>query len=253
MAYRRRRPRRFRRSKTTAYKALRLARQVSRQVAGEVKKFDTSTQVSTSNFTAFGTLNSLYLVDIVDNTAGLAYAQLIGNQIRLKYLYVNIRFSLPVDYVPSDVSSALQDRQALFRLIVYQDSSQENEVSAAGVINQLFGYISANNPDLSVLPLNPMQPGRFNVLTDRFIRVSDGTHQEFVFRHYYYQNRFISGGRIYYGGTIQNSTEIGNHGGRNHIYALLIYCPPYSTQTGAGNVTQLTNISCMTRLSYYDN
>lgn len=46
MAYRRRRSRRFRRSKSTARRALHLARAVSRKVAGEVKKFDTTALIS---------------------------------------------------------------------------------------------------------------------------------------------------------------------------------------------------------------
>lgn len=72
-----------------------------------------------------------------------------------------------------------------------------------------------------------MQPGRYRVLDDSYVRLSDGGSQDYMYRRYFYQSRFASGGRVYYGSV--PAVPAASSSGRNHIYALIIYCPPYQT------------------------
>lgn len=82
-----------------------------------------------------------------------------------------------------------------------------------------------------------MEPGRWRVLDDSYIRLSDGNNQDYMYRRYFYQRRFTSGGRVYYG--ISVTTGQTSQLGRNHVYALVIYCPPYQLEATNADLTLL--------------
>lgn len=94
-----RRPRRTRRRRSVAHKALRLARTVSYKMAGEVKKMDNNQLVSATAFTQMTPGSSTSLADFallysVFGNAGAVQGfeidDFIGNQVRAKYLYLGI-------------------------------------------------------------------------------------------------------------------------------------------------------------------
>lgn len=281
-----RRRRGFRR-RTGVRKALSRVRSLSRKIAGEVKKIDVNaiipetsfTQITNAVGTAADTATSLpdfgYLYSVfsdassssTDSTQGLDLGDFIGEQIRAKYLYLGLHIQMPVR--PSDTtSSAASVQQPLcLRCMVVQDRNYSTRLNVNELITNLFGlqfagsataYTYQNQADYTLLPINPQEPGRFNVIRDFKMYVAPGYRMDYYKKLMFLQRDLLSGGRFYAGASaLGNNNAPGQSGStwsnmRNNLYVLLLYQSPTlygANQAGSPDFT----VSVQTRLAYYDN
>lgn len=112
--------------------------------------------------------------------------------------------------------------------------------------------------DYTILPINPQEPGRFNIVRDFKMYVAPGYRMDYYKKLMFLQRDLLSGGKFYAG---TDTAAVNNAPGqtastwsymRNRIYVLFLYQSPtlYGVSTtGSPDFT----ISCQTRLAYYDN
>lgn len=287
--FRKSRARRFRRRRSRRSlggKALRIARSVSRKMAGEVKKNDVNAIIPENKFTqlsnALGTSadnpTSLpdfgYLYNVFtdgssvteDSIQGINLGDFIGEQIKAKYLYLGVHVQMPVRPETTDVANIQQP--LCIRCMVVQDRNYSEVLPLITMITNLFGvnFQSTNtetttyqaSADYTLLPINPQEPGRFNVIRDFKMYVAPGYRMDYYKKMIFLQRDLLSGGRFYAGATAAPNFQApgqqpsGWANMRNRIYVLFLYQSPtlYGVnQTGSPDFT----ISCQTRLAYYDN
>lgn len=259
---------------------------LSRKIDAEVKKGDFNqtlqgstfvqlTPIENSNFFTLPDYGYLYPVlrvsrsgDPVDSEGNptITYmnqgdwlGDFIGERIRTKYLYLGFHLQLP--YNTESWNSVC------LRIMVVQDRNYSGQLTLSQLLVNLFGIANTTtaatttnrqgylaNADYTLLPINPQEPGRFNVMRDFKMSVSPGGRMDYYKKVKIMQRDMLDGGRIYFG---TNETAEGVNGApgdgssrvdfsRNNIYVLVLY---------QSNVLQDTNfyLSIQTRLNYYDN
>lgn len=283
---RRRGRRSYKRRYRRAGKALRLARSINRKIDAEVKKQDVNaiipegafTQITPALGTAADNASSLpdfaYLYNVFNTgelstgteEQGIRVGDFVGERVRAKYLYLGFHLQMPVR--PSDTTSSAQTIQQplCIRIMIVQDRNYNAAMSANDMITALFGvaqtttgeaaYVS--RADYTLLPINPQQPGRFNVIRDFKMNVAPGYRMDYYKKVMLLQKDLYSSGRFYAGlfnpssnlGPAESESSWSNM--RNRIYALVLYQSPtlYGVaQTGSPDFT----LSIQSRLAYYDN
>lgn len=209
--------------------------------------------------------------DVTDGTAdseqGIQLGDFVGEQIKAKYLYLGIHLQMPVRPSTTESDPATIQQPLCVRVMVVQDRNYSNALSLGNMILNLFGMsaVSTNasnqyqfSADYTLLPINPQEPGRFNVIRDFKMYVAPGYRMDYYKKLMFLQKDLLSGGRFYAG--MQGTPETSAPGQitsswasmRNRIYVLFLYQSPtlYGVnQTGSPDFT----ISCQTRLAYYDN
>lgn len=150
--------------------------------------------------------------------------------------------------------------------MVVQDRNYAAGLSLNGIVQNLFGV--ANNAatgggylqraDYTLLPINPTEPGRFNVIRDFKMYVAPGWRQDYYKKITLLQRDLLSKGRIYTGTqNLQNADAPGDELTtyavcRNGIYLLFLYQSPTLYGVNTGGSPDFT-ISVQTRFAYYDN
>lgn len=280
-SFRRKGRRLYRRRKTVARKALRIARSVNRKMAAEVRKLDWNAIIPESDFQqlspAFGTSNDKadslpdygYLYPIFSSSNGMVQGVNIndfaGNQVRAKYLYLGIHLQMPNRPTGLAADPTFIQQPLCIRIMIVQDTSLTSGSALGTMVFDLFGVgmlPDSTNPymykaDFTLLPINPRQPGRFNVIRDFKMYVSPGYRQDYYKKVMLLQRDLKSSGRFYASKAPNNQPPpddgtAGFDAMRNNIYVLLFYQSPtlYGDQTtGSPDFT----ISLQSRLAYYDN
>lgn len=285
-----RRRRIFRRRRGTATKALAIARGISRKLAAEVKKADNNLLIGSTGFIQLSAGNTSSLADfgllynVFGNSGmvqGIQLDDFIGEQIRTKYLYLGIHLQSITNYVGGATDAP--NLPVSIRCLVVQDRNYNVASPSAegadfqdvrGMVQNLFG-ISTNTlsispgyqagADYSLLPINPMEPGRFNVIRDFRMTIAPGWRNDYYKKLYLRQSDFNSKGRIYFGPTWSSDGATTRPPGdatdyrqvaRNNIYVLFLFQVPVNLVSNAqtGEVIPPNfNLSVQTRLAYYDN
>lgn len=280
-SFRRKGRRLYRRRKTVARKALRVARSVSRKMAGEVRKIDVNEIIPENKFTqlspAFGTAadNAQSLPDYgfvyypinTNFGPGDAISEFTGNQIRAKMLYMGIHLQMPVR--PDTSSPQTIQQPVCMRVMVVQDRNYQTPFTIQSLTQALFGVTGGTDTngtnylqkaDYTMLPINPLQPGRFNVIRDFKMNVAPGYRMDYYKKIMILQKDLLSSGRFYAGGEASNASgpvrsTVSWQNMRNRIYVVLYYQSPtlYAASTGTSQGVPDFTVSIQTRLSYYDN
>lgn len=217
----------------------------------------------------FGYLYNVFIdssSSTVNSAQGLQLGDFVGEQIKAKYLYLGVHVQMPVR--PSSVDSELATVQQplCVRCMVIQDRNYSNTLSLSTMIQNLFGMSLTSGAaasyqalaDYTLLPINPQEPGRFNVIRDFKMYVAPGYRMDYYKKLMFLQRDLLSGGRFYAGQSTsaltsapgQESSNWDNM--RNRIYVLFLYQAPTLYGVNTSGSPDFT-ISCQTRLAYYDN
>lgn len=211
MFRRRFRKRSYRRRKT--YRRRRSLRRkvasINRRLAAEVKKNDNCTYVTGAQFqqlTGVGIYDYAFLYPVIDDTMkpGVQLDDINGEMIKLKSLYLGLHLQQACD-----VTNANQVPVTL-RVMVIQDRNFKHYNNAIptmqDMFKNLFGFGGNATPngyvqyiDSTILPLNPMEPGRFKILRDFRLRTSPTGSPDVVKRLRILQSQCNSHGKIYFG------------------------------------------------------
>lgn len=70
-------------------------------------------------------------------------------------------------------------------------------VVTSGVTSSQYSYLAS--ADYTLLPINPQEPGRFNVLRDFKMYVAPGYRMDYYKKLMFLQRDLLSGGRLYAG------------------------------------------------------
>lgn len=92
--------------------------------------------------------------------------------------------------------------------MVVQDRNYSTQLTLPQMVTNLFGVsatstsseaVYANNADFTLLPINPQEPGRFNVIRDFKMYVAPGYRMDYYKKLMFLQRDLLSGGRFYAG------------------------------------------------------
>lgn len=97
-----------------------------------------------------------------------------------------------------------------------------------------------SSSDYTLLPINPQEPGRFNVIRDFKMYVAPGWRQDYYKKLMFLQRDLLSGGRFYLGtdgaSSINPPTQLESRWSsmRNRLYVLFLFQSPtlYGQNTG---------------------
>lgn len=97
--------------------------------------------------------------------------------------------------------------------MVVQDRNYSSVLTLGDMILALFGMVSApsttaegnyaSSADFTLLPINPQEPGRFNVIRDFKMYVAPGYRMDYYKKLMFLQRDLLSGGRFYAGTSAQ--------------------------------------------------
>lgn len=115
----------------------------------------------------------------------------------------------------------------------------------------------ASQADYTLLPINPQEPGRFNVIRDFKMYVAPGYRQDYYKKMVFLQRDLLSSGRLYAGASSTATSAPGMSTSswttmRNRIYVLFLYQSPTLYGVNTSGSPDFT-VSVQTRLAYYDN
>lgn len=91
--------------------------------------------------------------------------------------------------------------------MVVQDRNYSNTLTLETMLTNLFGLtvapsgtgLYAQASDFTLLPINPQEPGRFNVIRDFKMYCSPGWRSDYYKKLMFLQRDLLSGGRFYAG------------------------------------------------------
>lgn len=142
----------------------------------------------------------------------------------------------------------------------------QSNLTLVNMLTALFGLTPTNTgssvyfnaADYTLLPINPNEPGRFNVIRDFKMYVSPGYRQDYYKKIVLLQRDLYSSGRFYFGTSGNaNNNPPGDMSSnilsmRNNIYIVLLYQSPTIYGANTAGSPDFT-ISLQSRLAFYDN
>lgn len=123
--------------------------------------------------------------------------------------------------------------------MVVQDRNYQTALNINDMVLNLFGINAIpsgtstdtyySKADFTLLPINPQEPGRFNVIRDFKMFVAPGYRMDYYKKVMLLQRDLFSGGR-FYAGTNQNTSAVGPADNssnwsqmRNRVYVVFLY------------------------------
>lgn len=177
---------------------------INRRLAAEVKKNDNALFINRSSMTQLtnvGVHDWCYLYPVFDDSMrqGTQMDDIVGSQLKMKYLYLAFHLQ----------QACNATYPVTLRILVVQDRNYRQYSGGVPTPTEMFSNLfgltkdSTNtyvaNIDTTLLPYNPLEPGRFRIIRDFKMRTSPTGSADNYRKVIILQRHTNSRGRIYFG------------------------------------------------------